>query len=57
MPRCVVTTRDPDDGRTDAPVLAALAALRGKRDVTFGLWCEVAEPGRVRLGDPVALRT
>ena len=45
MPRCVVTTRDPDDGRTDAPVLAALAALRGKRDVTFGLWCEVAAAG------------
>ena len=55
VPRCVVTTRDPDDGRTDAPVLAALAALRGKADVTFGLWCEVAEPGRVRVGDPVRL--
>jgi len=51
--RCVVTTRDPDDGTTDAPVLAALAALRGKRDVTFGLWCEVADPGRVGVGDPV----
>jgi len=53
VPRCVVTTRDPDDGRADAPVLAALAALRGKRDVSFGLWCEVAEPGRVRVADPV----
>jgi uncharacterized protein YcbX len=56
VPRCVVTTRDPDDGRTDLPVLAALARLRGKRDVTFGLWCEVVLPGRVRLGDAVALR-
>ncbi len=54
VPRCVVTTRDPEDGRTDAPVLAALAALRGKRDVTFGLWCEVLRAGRVRIGDPVA---
>jgi uncharacterized protein YcbX len=53
VPRCVVTTRDPEDGRTDAPVLAALAALRGKRDVTFGLWCEVLKPGRVRVGDAV----
>ena len=53
VPRCVVTTRDPDSGRTDLPVLAALARLRGKRDVTFGLWCEVVEPGRLRLGDPV----
>ena len=57
VPRCVVTTRDPDDGRVDTPVLAALAALRGKRDVTFGLWCMVATPGSVRLGDAVALRT
>ena len=57
VPRCVVTTRDPDDGRVDTPVLAALAALRGKRDVTFGLWCMVAAPGSVRLGDAVALRT
>ena len=57
VPRCVVTTRDPDDGHTDAPVLAALAALRGKRDVTFGLWCEVAAPGSVRVGDAVAPTT
>jgi uncharacterized protein YcbX len=55
VPRCVVTTRDPDSGRTDLPVLAALARLRGKRDVTFGLWCEVLEPGAVRLGDRVRL--
>jgi uncharacterized protein YcbX len=53
VPRCVVTTRDPDDGRTDLPVLAALARLRGKRDVTFGLWCAVVRPGRVRVGDAV----
>jgi MOSC domain-containing protein len=55
VPRCVVTTRDPDSGRTDLPVLAALARLRGKRDVTFGLWCEVLGPGSVRLGDPVTI--
>jgi uncharacterized protein YcbX len=53
VPRCVVTTRDPDDGHTDAPVLAALAQLRGKRDVTFGIWCVVLAPGRVRVGDAV----
>jgi len=56
VPRCVVTTRDPEAGRTDAPVLAALARLRGKRDVTFGLWCAVVQPGRVRVGDRVAIR-
>jgi uncharacterized protein YcbX len=53
VPRCVVTTRDPDDGRRDAPVLHALAELRGKDDVTFGLWCDVVRPGRVRVGDAV----
>jgi uncharacterized protein len=53
VPRCVVTTRDPDAGTTDAPVLAALAQLRGKRDVTFGIWCAVLRPGAIRVGDPV----
>jgi uncharacterized protein YcbX len=56
VPRCVVTTHDPDDGRTNAPVLKALARLRGKDDVTFGVWCEVLRPGTVRRGDPVAAR-
>ncbi len=51
VPRCVVTTRDPDTGRKDLPTLKALAALRGKRDVTFGVWCDVIAPGRVRVGD------
>jgi uncharacterized protein YcbX len=55
VPRCAVTTRDPEHGGTDAPVLKALATLRGKRDVTFGIWCDVVEPGRVRVGDPVAV--
>jgi uncharacterized protein YcbX len=51
--RCVVTTRDPDRGRRDVPTLKALAELRGKDDVTFGVWCEVVAPGRVRVGDAV----
>jgi uncharacterized protein YcbX len=54
-PRCVVTTRDPDSGRGDAPVLKALAGLRGKDDVTFGVWCDVVAPGRVRVGDATVL--
>jgi uncharacterized protein YcbX len=53
VPRCVVTTRDPERGRRDAPILKALAELRGKDDVTFGVWCEVVRPGRVRVGDAV----
>ena len=43
--RCVVTMRDPDDGHGDLPILRALASLRGKRDVAFGVWCDVAAPG------------
>ncbi len=54
VPRCAVTTRDPDSGRRDAPTLKALADLRGKRDVTFGVWCDVIRPGQIRVGDEVA---
>jgi uncharacterized protein YcbX len=53
--RCVVTTRDPESGRTDHPTLKALATLRGKDDVTFGIWCDVVAPGAVRVGDAVAV--
>jgi len=53
--RCAVTTRSPDDGHRDAPVLKALADLRGKDDVTFGVWCDVVAPGRVRVGDPIVV--
>ena len=51
--RCAVTMRDPDDGHGDLPILRALAGLRGKRDVAFGVWCDVAVPGTVRVGDAV----
>ena len=51
VPRCAVTTRDPDTGERDVPTLRALAELRGKRDVTFGVWLEVVRPGTVRVGD------
>ena len=51
-----MTMRDPDDGHGDLPILRALASLRGKRDVAFGVWCDVAAPGIVRVGDAVAPR-
>jgi uncharacterized protein len=53
--RCAVTTRDPESGLRDAPVLKALAGLRGKDDVTFGVWCDVVAPGAVRVGDAVEI--
>jgi uncharacterized protein len=53
VPRCVITTRNPDSGATDARVLHALARLRGKNDITFGVWCDIVRPGRVHVGDLV----
>ena len=55
VPRCVVTTRDPDDGHRDLPTLKALAVLRGRRRVHFGVWCDVVAAGPVRRGDPVTV--
>jgi uncharacterized protein YcbX len=53
VPRCVVTTRNPESGATDARILHALARLRGKNDITFGVWCEIIRPGPIRVGDLV----
>lgn len=53
VPRCVVTTRNPDSGATDARILHALARLRGNNDITFGVWCEILRPGLVHVGDLV----
>jgi uncharacterized protein len=53
VPRCVVTTRNPESGATDARILHALARLRGKDDITFGVWCEIIQPGHIQVGDPV----
>jgi uncharacterized protein len=53
VPRCVVTTRNPDSGDADARILHALARLRGENDVTFGVWCDILRPGGIRIGDAV----
>lgn len=55
--RCRVTTLDPDTGERDLRTLDAIAEYRADVETTeplpFGVWCEVAEPGRVAVGDPV----
>ena len=55
--RCVITTQSPDTGCTDLDTLKALAAYRSAAETTeplpFGIHAAVAEPGRVRVGDPV----
>ncbi len=57
--RCLVTTRDPDTGRIDLPVLDLLRSYRSGLPTTeplaFGVYGEVLEPGRVARGDPVTL--
>jgi uncharacterized protein YcbX len=53
VPRCVITTRNPESGTTDARILHALARLRGKHDINFGVWCGIIRPGRIHLGDQV----
>jgi uncharacterized protein YcbX len=56
--RCAVTTLDPDRGIRDLDTLGTIAAYRGEvptvEPLPFGVWCEVVEPGRVAVGDPVA---
>jgi hypothetical protein len=54
--RCVVTTCDPDTGVSDLDTLKVLAGYR--RDgvvepLPFGVYCDVAVAGRVRVGDEV----
>ncbi|HEU5373029.1 MAG TPA: MOSC domain-containing protein [Gaiellaceae bacterium] len=55
--RCVITTQSPATGCTDLDTLKALAAYRSAAETTeplpFGIHAAVAEPGRVRVGDPV----
>lgn len=54
--RCVVTTCDPDSGASDFDTLKLLAGYRREgvtEPLPFGVYCDVAIPGRVRVGDPV----
>ncbi len=54
--RCAITTQSPETGLPDLDTLKALAAYRGSVPTTeplpFGVHAAVAEPGRVRVGDP-----
>jgi len=55
--RCVVTTRNPDTGEFSFGTLDALATYRREgvtEPLPFGVYCDVVEPGLVRLGDSVS---
>jgi MOSC domain-containing protein len=53
--RCAITTQNPDTGVLDFDTLRTIKAYRGLRNggLDFGVFGEVVEPGRVRVGDPV----
>jgi uncharacterized protein YcbX len=54
MPRCVMTTLDPDSGVQNAPVLKALAEYRKVgTDLLLGVYGDVEQPGVIRIGDHV----
>jgi uncharacterized protein YcbX len=56
MPRCAMTTHDPETGRRDHDTLRAIKDYRGLvdgKDLMFGVLGEVETPGVIRVGDPV----
>lgn len=58
VPRCVLTTKDPDTGEKDFNTLQEIARQRpriaGGGGLPFGMYAEVEEPGPVAVGDEVA---
>jgi uncharacterized protein len=58
VPRCAITTHDPDTGVRDLDTLRAIRTYRGLVDGTdlmFGVFGEVERAGRIRLGDAVVV--
>lgn len=58
IPRCVVTTLHPEVGVKDFDTLKVIAAYRGvtpERDINFGVYANVAEPGTTAVGNPAEL--
>src|SRR2546426_232615 len=59
--RCAITTQDPDTGERDLDTLRTVLRYRGFRPdddehkIDFGVLGEVAQPGRVNVGDEVPL--
>jgi uncharacterized protein len=58
VPRCAMTTHDPNTGDRDFDTLHAIKAYRGLvngKDLMFGVYGEVDQPGTIRLGDEVTV--
>ena len=60
IPRCAITTHDPDTGDRDFDTLHAIKDYRGfagpeGKDLMFGVYGDVVQPGTIRVGDEVRL--
>lgn len=58
IPRCAMTTHDPDSGARDYDTLRAIKEFRGfagpaGKDLMFGVYGEVEQTGTIRVGDKV----
>jgi len=58
IPRCAITTHDPDTGDRDFDTLRAIKEYRGfagpeGKDLMFGVYADVLQPGTIRVGDEV----
>lgn len=54
VPRCVITTKDPETGARDFDSLREIKRYRGARNgksIDFGVYASVEEPGIVSVGD------
>jgi hypothetical protein len=59
VPRCAMTTHDPETGHRDHDTLRAIKDYRGLvdgKDLMFGVWGEVEQVGTIRLGDQVRVQ-
>ena len=56
--RCAMTTHDPETGEPDLDTLRTIISYRGLREgkhADLGVLADVEQPGRIRVGDEVAL--
>ena len=55
--RCVVTTRDPDTGEHEMNTLKLIASYRTDqpKQITFGVYFYVKEPGEISVGDTLSV--
>ncbi len=54
VPRCAVTTQNPESGEPNLDTLRGIKRYRGLREgkkIDFGVYADVLEPGTVRVGD------